>query len=491
MTLLHLDASIAPDRDLLGGKAASIVRLAHLGISVPPAFALTTDECDRYYAQGRAVPDDVARGLPTEMRRLESATGRTFGGGERPLLVSVRSGAAESMPGMMDTILNLGITPGVEHALSELTGSASYAADTRRRFEEQFEKVVGRRPPSDPWDQLAAAIAAVFDSWQSRRAVAYRKDRGLNHVGGTAVTVQAMVFGNLDERSGTGVLFTRNPTCGSPEPLGEWLPMGQGEDVVSGNADPLPISDLANTMPDIHRELLEAAYALERHERDVQDVEFTIESGRLWLLQARAAKRSPDAAIRLAVLLQREGLLSKTEALDRVSAEHVDAMERPHVDPEERAGARLLAEGRPASPGVVTGTVVTDPDDAEARALNGEAVVLGRPTTNPDDVHAMAVVSGIVTEIGGATSHAAVVSRELGVPCIVGCGEAAVTTLEGCVVTLDAAAGELFEGALPVRQASEADDADLATLLEWARAEAGDGNRAPLAELLRARAQGL
>lgn len=460
-----------PDRRLLGGKAWSIERMLALGVPVPPAFVIPTPVCARYYGAGRRLPRELLSALPKAVEWLEGRTGKTFGGGELPLLVSVRSGAAESMPGMMDTVLNLGIDDAVERALAKCTGDAGFAADTRRRFREQYESVVGMPPPEAPVEQLHGAIAAVFDSWRSERAIAYRRERGLSEEGGTAVTVQAMVFGNLDGESGTGVLFTRDPLRGRAEPLGEWLPRGQGEDVVSGSHDPLRLADFAQHQPALHAELIAVGEKLERDARDAMDIEFTVEAGKLWLLQSRVAKRSPDAAVRIAVQLAREGMIEPGEALDRVEPQHVAAILRDRLDPAACADAELLAKGKPASPGVATGTIVTDTDEAERRALDGEAVILGRPTTDPNDVHAMAVVAGILTELGGATSHAAVVSRELGVPCVVGCGAGRVAALDGCEVTVDAAAGEVLAGALPVVAATAEDDPDLAQLLAWARAD--------------------
>jgi pyruvate,orthophosphate dikinase len=288
-----------------------------------------------------------------------------------------------------------------------------------RRFQEQFEHVVGTPAPGDPWDQLRAAIAAVFDSWHSPRAVHYRKEREIPEDLGTAVTVQAMVFGNLDDRSGTGVLFSRDPTGATTEPFGEWLPKGQGEDVVSGNFDPLHLDELKRSLPAVHDELLAAAKRLDEAMDSAMDIEFTVESGRLWLLQSRKAK-----------VHSHEG--------------------HPTADAEARAAAKVLATGKPACPGFVTGTVVTDVEQAEERALNGEDIILARVTTNPHDVTAMSVVAGILTEVGGATSHAAVVSRELNVPCIVGIGSGNTAALDGQVVTLDARTGEVLEGAVPV-----------------------------------------
>jgi pyruvate,orthophosphate dikinase len=280
-----------------------------------------------------------------------------------------------------------------------------------------------------------------------------------------------MVFGNLDDESGTGVLFTRDPLRGEADPLGEWLPRGQGEDVVSGRHDPLHLDELGESHKHLHDELLTVAETLEKDSRDAMDIEFTVESGKLWLLQSRVAKRSPEAAVRLAVQLVREGMISESEALDRVAPEQAAALLREHIDPVARADAEVLAEGKPACPGLSRGKIVSDTDEAERRALDGEEVLLGRPTTDPNDVHAMAVVAGIVTEMGGATSHAAVVSRELGVPCVVGCGEGKIVALADREVTMDAAAGEVLDGRLDTRKVSEEDDEDLAQLLEWARVD--------------------
>jgi pyruvate,orthophosphate dikinase len=477
MTVLPLDGTVEAGKDVLGGKAFSLVQMLRLGINVPPAFCITTDECQRYHSGGGKVPQDVLDALPEAMKHLQDITGRVFGATSGGLLVSVRSGAPTSMPGMMDTVLNLGITSG-----------GDYLPDVPGRFREMYEKVVGGEPPHDPWDQLHAAIAAVFGSWKSKRAIAYRKNRGLPEEGGTAVTVQAMVFGNADpQKSGTGVLFTRNPLTGSPEPFGEWLAGGQGEDVVSGSHDPEPLSALEASFPDLHAELMESAAKLERDGRDMQDIEFTVESGRLWLLQARAGKRSPAAAIKLAVLLEKEGVITSAEALDRVTPDQAKAVLRDHVDPAARADATVLATGKAACPGLVKGTIVTDVDEAEDRASDGEDIILARPVTTPDDMHAMAVVSGIVTEVGGATSHAAVVSRELGVACVVGVGRDVLTPLEGQTVTLDADAGELLEGDVATVKATEQDDPDLAQLSEWARAEDGADPDLSLPQLLAGR----
>jgi pyruvate,orthophosphate dikinase len=454
--LLPLDGGTGGDRALLGGKAAGIDRFVALGAPTPPAFVVTTEVCRQYYRESRRVPAQVWARLPDLVRGLERATGRAFGRGPRPLLLSVRSGAAVSMPGMMDTVLNVGLTPEIEPALGP------HGADTHRRFTGQFEEVVGGRPPADPWDQLRAAITAVLESWMSPRAVAYRTRQGLGHEAGTAVTVQAMVFGNRDGRSGTGVVFSRDPVGGGAEVYGEWLPGGQGEELVAGRADARPLGDLHAVLPGAYRELREWVRVLERDGRDVQDVEFTVESGTLWLLQSRVAKRSPEAAVRHAVAMAREGLISREEALARV--EHVGALLRPVIEPGAAAAGTVLARGKPAGPGVGIGVVVGD-----TVAAQGD-VVLARRTTDPRDVPVMAVAQAVVTELGGSTSHAAVVCRELGVPCVVGCGSGALTALDGQLVTVDGSSGLVYAGALPTVRGGIGVEADLAVLAEWARA---------------------
>ncbi|MCV7221685.1 pyruvate, phosphate dikinase [Mycolicibacterium elephantis] len=469
---LHVHGDLP--RELIGGKAWSIQRMLSLGIPVPPAFVLTTDVCREYHRAGRNLPVELDAEVRSAMAELERRSGRAFRQATKPLLVSVRSGAAISMPGMMDTVLNLGMTPAVEAALAEETKDAGYAADTHHRFREQFEKVVGTTPPDDPWAQLDLAIRAVLDSWHSKRAVTYRQSRGISDEGATAVTIQAMVFGNLDDQSGTGVLFTQNPLTGAAEPYGEWLPRGQGEDVVSGRADALHLADLAEQMPAVHRELLAAAATLERDGRDVQDIEFTVQSGTLWLLQARPAKRTPRAALRCATRFQRNGLISIAEALDRITADHVRALLRPQLDPGAVAESPPVAAGKSACPGIATGVVVTDADEAEQLSDEGHQVVLARPTTDPDDVAGMAASVAVVSEIGGSTSHAAVVCREMAVPCVVGCGVDTVTALAGQVVTVDADAGTVHLGELPVRSPDPKNDEDLNLVERWLRDELGE-----------------
>ncbi|MGW4370629.1 pyruvate, phosphate dikinase [Nocardia takedensis] len=483
-SILVLDGRTTAGREMLGGKAWSLQRMLTLGLAVPPAFVFTTEVCRRYHAAGRVLPAEVWDGLPAAMAELESATGRRFGVAQRPLLVSVRSGAAISMPGMMDTILDLGMTDEVEKALAAESGTPAYAADTHRRFLEQFEKVVGRPPPANPWEQLRCAVLAVLDSWNSPRARFYRDSRGLPHDAGTAVTVQAMVFGNLDENSGAGVLFSRNPLTGAPEPYGEWLPRGQGEDVVSGRSDARPLSELATALPEVHAELLAATARLEADARNVQDIEYTVQGGVLWLLQARVATRTPEAAIRHAVALQRAGIITASEALNRVQPEHVQSLLSPRLDP---VGATVpLASGKPACPGIATGVVAVDPEDAEVRAARGEMVILARPTTDPDDVAAMSTAVAVITELGGSTSHAAVVCREMAVPCVVGCGTGTLMPLAGRTVTVDATNGAVYAGAVDILPAVAPDDPDLVQLNQWAESEpAGELSHSLLAMLRR------
>lgn len=483
MTYHTLPGAILQERSLLGGKAWSIQRMQALGMPVPPAFVFGTDQCAAYYDNERHLPQALVESLPEAIAWLEGITGKRFGASDGvPLLVSVRSGAPVSMPGMMDTLLNLGINDAVQAALATATGSPEFAADARQRFEHQYREIVGSAPSQDPWLQLEGAIAAVFDSWNSKRAQAYRRDRGLPQSGGTAVTIQAMVFGNLDERSGTGVLFSRNPLDGSRAPYGEWLLRGQGEEVVSGRRTPEGLETLARQLPEQHTQLMRLTAELERDGRDVQDIEFTVEAGTLWLLQTRSAKRSPAAAIRLAVALTEEGLIDQTLALRRIDARQVEAVLAPHIDPVALARAKVVAEGKPACAGVISGVLVCDVDEAEQRALDGESIILARPTTDPDDVHAMSVVAGVLTELGGATSHAAVVSRELGVPCVVGCGAASLMSLDQQTVTLDALNGVVYAGALPIHAADSREHADVILLTQWAQRQAN--SQASLVELL-------
>ncbi|WP_280420529.1 pyruvate, phosphate dikinase [Nocardia carnea] len=472
MTLIWLGDSPDLDPALVGGKARSINRMRSLGMPVPPGFVLTTRFCAEVNANRGRLTDSALDCLKRGVALLETDLGRRLGSTEQPLLVSVRSGGARSMPGMMDTVLNLGMNDAVEQRLAEVTGDPAFAADTHRRFREQFERVVGVAATGDPWKDLVLAAEAVFASWNSPRAQAYRNHHGIGHDGGTAVTVQGMVFGNYDDNSGTGVLFTRNPLTGDPEPYGEWLPRGQGEDVVSGRFDALHLRELADQLPAVHAQLLEAAAVLEQHGRDVQDIEFTVEAGRLWLLQTRAAKRSPQAAVRIAVHLADQGIIDRSEAVELVTDAQLTAALAPHVDPVARESAELLVSGLPACPGVATGRVVTSCEEAEDLADEGVEVILARPTTDPDDVSGMVVSVAVITEIGGSTSHAAVVSRELGTPCVVGCGQGSLEALTGRTVTVDGTNGEVFAGRLPLADVHGAEREAVERLREWAAGSA-------------------
>ncbi|MCW2675661.1 MAG: pyruvate phosphate dikinase [Modestobacter sp.] len=489
-----LDGSVELGKALLGSKAWGIVRMRRAGLPVPPAFALPVPECARYHQAGRCLDDGAWAAVREGMAELERATGKRFGDPSAPLLVSVRSGAAVSMPGMMDTVLDLGITDEVEQALAAATGDADFARDTHARFCAQFGRIVlgadidppdpdasaaevrsaveedcGEAVPGDPWVQLRRAICAVFESWGSRRAVAYRKHWGISDLGGTAVTVQAMVFGNLGKGSGTGVLFTRDPLTGAPEPYGEWLPGGQGEDVVSGTHAVQSLADLARDLPEVHEQLVDVGRRLEAEHGDLQDVEFTVEQGRLYLLQTRAAKRSPAAAVRTAVELVEEGVITPSTALSRVTPEQVASVLRPVLAPGATDDAEILATGEPACPGVAGGVAVTDPDEADAMAAEGRDAVLVRPTTSPEDVAGMIAARAVVTELGGATSHAAVVTRALGRPSVVGVGQGTVAAWLGREVTVDASAGRVYAGRLPTEEVAVDADPHLVQLLAWVR----------------------
>lgn len=469
--MVLLDGTAGHPRELLGNKGHGIEAMRRERLPVPPAFCITTAVGLRYLADPQNTMDAIWDDVLARMAWLESETGRTFGRGPRPLLVSVRSGATQSMPGMMDTILNVGMNDGVERALAA-AGGQDFACDTRRRFTEMYRRIVGgeRRPiPTDPYAQLRSAIEAVFASWNSPRAVAYRAHYGLDDGHGTAIVVQAMVFGNDGPNSGAGTFFSRNPITGDSEPFGEWLPGGQGDDVVSGSVAVEPIAALRDEQPDVYHELVSAGHALERLHSDVQEIEFTVEGGTLWLLQTRAAERSAQAAVRLALQLRREGLIDDVETLRRVTPAHVQTLLAPALQPETRLAAKLLAKGLPACPGVATGTAYTDVDEALRAAERGERVILVRDHTRPDDVSGMLAADGIVTEVGGATSHAAVVSRELGRVAVVGCGPGVAAALAGRQITVDGAKGEVREGQLPLSAWSESNTAELRALADIAR----------------------
>ena len=478
-----------PSRELIGGKAWSLWRMRSLGLRVPPAFVVTTEACRAFFDNAQALPVGLVDEMQVGVATLENDLGRKFGGTTRPLLVSVRSGAAISMPGMMDTILNLGMNAGVESALADETGSPDFAADVHRRFVAFYGQLVlgyvgeldgltsvdairtairqqvGAEVPSDPWMQLEGAVTSVFASSRTRRAKAYMKHHGIPQDLGTAVTIQAMVFGNLDDASGTGVLFSRNPLNGERAPYGEYLPCGQGEDVVSGKITPQPLEHLAASAPDVHAELLAASELLDAEGRDAQDIEFTVQQGVLYLLQSRSAKRTARAAVRIAVELHREGVLTPDEALSRVNAAQVRALLRPVIAEGAAERADLLAEGHVASPGVTTGLAVATCEEAEKTP----GAVLIRRTTSPEDVQGMIAAAAVITEIGGSTSHAAVVCRALDTPSVVGCGQGTIDLLVGRIITVDATNGKVYAGELTTIAVDEGDDPDLQQLIDWAR----------------------
>lgn len=493
--ILPLDGRSVPSRDLIGGKAHSIAQMQHLGLAVPPAFVITAEACRFYQSSGCKMSPGLNDAIRDGIGQLERASKRTFARGDRPLLVSVRSGAAVSMPGMMDTVLDLGVNDVTERSLADELGSSDLARDIHWRFWDMFARIVlrlsltldrtlspsqwriqageawGKAVPEAPHEQLEFAVRAVFDSWSGLRARRYRQHHGIPDDLGTAVVVQAMVFGNAGSQSGTGVLFTRNPLTGEALPYGEFLPNAQGEDIVSGTRTPGRLDLLKEMSPDVHRQLLQGAAKLELQNRDVQDIEFTVERGRLYFLQARSAKRSAAAAIRSAVEMVQEGLITTSEAIGRVTAEQVRRLLQPRIAENASAMAQILARGEPACPGAGAGLMVADPDTAQREAQQGTAVVLGRPTTSPEDIGGMIAAAAVVTEQGGSTSHAAVVSRALGVPCVVGCGEGSLENLYGETVTVDGSRGLVYAGSLAVEHPSEDDFPSLQHLSRWAADE--------------------
>ena len=442
---------------LLGGKGHNLtVMRRDLGLPVPPGFTITTEAGQAYMSEGW--PDDLERQLQHQMARIEEEVGRHFDNGGEPLLVSVRSGAAVSMPGMLDTILNLGLSDKNVDALAAACGDPDFANESRRRLEKMYHEIVGvDTVPADPWEQLRGAIEAVFRSWNTNRARSYREREGIPHDLGTAVTVQAMVFGNLDDDSATGVLFTRNPATGEPTPYGDVLFRAQGEDVVAGTHRTESVDQLAAHLPEVARELTIHSKTLELHFRDVCDIEFTIERAKLWFLQVRVGKRSPEAALRFAVDMAEEGdfPLSREEAIERV-AHHLDnpPVFVTHVAPD----IAPLAVGLPASPGIATAQIATTADSAVSMADEGRDVILVRPETSPHDVHGMARAKGILTSRGGLASHAAVVARGWGTPAVVGAENVDVkegtvvmsgkTFGEGEVITINGGTGEIFAGVI-------------------------------------------
>jgi len=454
-------------KDLLGGKGAGLAEMTNAGLPVPPGFTISTKACTDYYEANQQFPEGMWDSSIAALRKVEEVTGKGFGNKENPLLVSVRSGAKFSMPGMMDTVLNLGLNEETLQGMAILTQNERFAYDAYRRFIQMFGKIVldinpekfdhifnhhkektgaqldtdlnvdslkeicqefkalvktetGSEFPADPYQQLELAIRAVFASWNGKRAIDYRRVHKISDDLGTAVNVVAMVFGNMGNDSGTGVAFTRNPSTGEKLLFGEYLANAQGEDVVAGIRTPKKISQLQDDMPEVYDQFVKVAEMLERHYKDVQDLEFTIERGKLWMLQTRNAKRTGAAAVKIAVDLVHEGVIDKATAVTRVEPGHLDALLHPMVDPNEKPD--VLAVGLPASPGAASGKVVFSPDEAETLAHSGEKVVLVRIETSPDDFHGMVVAQAIVTARGGMTSHAAVVARGMGKCCVAGCG---------------------------------------------------------------------
>ncbi|HEY8178991.1 MAG TPA: pyruvate, phosphate dikinase, partial [Candidatus Limnocylindria bacterium] len=516
-------------RSLLGGKGAGLAEMTNAGLPVPPGFTITTEACNAYYAAGKELPPGLWDDVLGHMAALEQETGKGFGDPKDPLLVSVRSGAAFSMPGMMDTVLNLGLNEHTVSGLIELTGNERFGYDAWRRFVAMFGRIVldipatefdepfealkhkrgvsldteltaddlkgiadkyrdivrartGEPFPTDPYRQLELATRAVFDSWFGKRAHDYREFNKIPHDLGTAVNIVTMVFGNMGSDSGTGVAFTRDPNTGDKAIFGEYLTNAQGEDVVAGVRTPAKISQMRDELPEVYAEFEGIAERLETHYRDVQDLEFTIERGKLFMLQTRSAKRTAPAAVKIAVDMANEGILSRPEAVQRVDPNQIVQLLLPRFDEEAKAkvGDRFLAKGLNASPGAATGKAILDPDRAVEAKAGGDPVILVRIETSPDDVHGMLAARGVLTARGGATSHAAVVARSMGLPCVAGAETlkidyakremkaGKVTVREGDMISIDGTTGEIFAGELPTIEARFEDEHDLATLLSWA-----------------------
>ncbi|MGE0666456.1 MAG: pyruvate, phosphate dikinase [Sphingomonadales bacterium] len=522
-------------KNLLGGKGANLAEMSNLGLPVPPGFTISTEVCTAYYDHDREYPADLKDQVSAALRKVEGIVGAAFGDKDNPLLVSVRSGARASMPGMMDTVLNLGLNDETVEGLAALSGNPRFAYDSYRRFIQMYSDVVlevdhyhfeeildihkenhgvtldtdlgveelktlvaaykdkvaeelGRPFPSDPREQLWGAIGAVFDSWQNDRAKVYRRLHNIPEAWGTAVNVQAMVFGNMGEDSATGVAFTRNPATGAREIYGEYLLNAQGEDVVAGIRTPRYISkaareaagetdpSLEESLPETFTELSAIMDKLEAHYRDMQDIEFTVQRGRLWMLQTRSGKRTAAAALKIAVEMANEGLIDERQAVGRMDPEQLDQLLHPTLDPD--AEKQVLTRGLPASPGAASGMIVFDADEAERAASEGRDVILVRIETSPEDIHGMHAAQGILTSRGGMTSHAAVVARGMGRPCVSGAGSlridynagtlsvAGETLKRGDVITLDGSTGEVIKGAVPTINPELS--GDFATLMGWA-----------------------
>jgi len=510
-------------RDLLGGKGAGLAEMTRSGAPVPPGFTITTEACNAYSDTG-TFPDGMWEQVLAALQDVEQQTGKRFGDPANPLLVSVRSGAKFSMPGMMDTVLNLGLNSDTREGLARLTDNPRFAADAYRRFVQLFGKIVlggdgekfehvmdeakghGQRQdtdlsaqelteiaerfkqiiredkgvdfPEDPMEQLREAIAAVFRSWNGRRARDYRRLNKIPDNLGTGVNVQTMVFGNMGNDSATGVAFSRNPSTGENKLYGEYLVNAQGEDVVAGVRTPRPIAEMERDMPEVYRQFDAIARQLEQHYKDVQDMEFTVERGKLFMLQTRTGKRTGAAAVKIAVDLANEGVIDRATAVQRVEPAQLDQLLHPMIAPAAKAKAQALARGLPASPGAASGTVVFDPDEAEELANGGEKVILVRVETAPEDFHGMVAAQAVLTARGGMTSHAAVVARGMGKPCVAGAGELRInygagsfsvdgtSVSKGDWITLDGSTGEVFAGQLETQDPELG--SDFQTLMSWA-----------------------
>jgi pyruvate,orthophosphate dikinase len=510
-------------RSLLGGKGANLAEMTRAGLPVPLGFTITTEACNDYYASGKQLSEGLLDEIGKALADLEAQTGKKLGDPSNPLLVSVRSGAVYSMPGMMDTILNLGLNDETVEGLAKLTGNPRFAYDCYRRFIQMFGDVVlgidhyrferiienvkekrgvkhdpelsaedwkqviasfqklvkeqtGKAFPQDPHEQLRRAVIAVFDSWNNQRAVIYRKLHKILDDLGTAVNVQMMVFGNMGDDSGTGVAFTRNPSTGEKTLYGEFLINAQGEDVVAGIRTPQPIAKLAEQMPEIYKQFQEISQRLEHHYRDMQDIEFTVERGKLFILQTRAGKRTANAAVKIAVDMVHEGIIDKHTALLRVDPDQLNQILHRRVDPD--AQLEVLAKGLPASPGAASGQVVFDADTAEKWANEGQRVILVRPETTPEDIHGIIAAEGVLTSRGGMTSHAAVVARGMGKPCICGCEELKIdlqrkelhirdtVIRQGDRLSIDGGTGKVLLGEVPLIDPELSKE--FQTLLAWA-----------------------
>ena len=494
-------------RDLLGGKGVGAAEMTSAGLPVPPGFTITTEACNVYYQGQGGFPSGLWDQVLAALSQIEKQTGKRLGDPDDPLLVSVRSGAKFSMPGMMDTVLNLGLNEHSLEGLSASTDNDRFANDAYRRFIQMFGKIVldidgekfehileemknevgatldtdlttehlttlverfkklvydetGSDFPGDPLEQLRMSIEAVFRSWNNRRAISYRNFHKIPHDLGTAVNVQTMVYGNMGDHSGTGVAFTRNPSTGEKKLFGEYLLNAQGEDVVAGIRTPQPIDVMSQDLPAVYEQFLEIAQRLEKHYREMQDLEFTVENGRLYMLQTRTGKRSAPAAVQIAVDMVAEGLISEEEAVSRVEPDQIEQLLHRRIDPS--ADVEVIASGLNASPGAATGKAIFDADTANELAADGEEVILVRPETNPDDVHGMIAAQGILTARGGATSHAAVVARSIGRPCVAGCESIRVDAearqfsangrliKEGDLISINGSTGEVIVGEVPL-----------------------------------------